>query len=136
MAKKKYVKPMMVSEEFVPNEYVAACEYSTIDMKFDCADATYSLTIRTNDLNGLNLSTGSNGAITINGEVMHGQNGTVWKDGNGNFLFQGAINNDNPAHSGSLNNGEHGANSVPCNLHPTFPHAHHHVSSATVHNHS
>ena len=26
MAKKKYVKPIMVSEEFVPNEYVAACE--------------------------------------------------------------------------------------------------------------
>jgi len=134
MAKKKYVKPMMVSEEFVPNEYVAACEFSTINMKFECADDSYSLTIRTNDLNGLNLSTGSNGAIAINGIVQDGQNGTVWKDGNGKFIFQGPIYNDK--HDNNTRNGENGAHNGPCADHPTFPNAHHHVSSATVHNHS
>ena len=101
MAKKKYVKPMMVSEEFTTENYCSTCGPTNSDygtLYATCAEGgNVMIKIAALD-NGIPSQGQTNGDP--------GKQGRLYKiDNNGNYVFGGPIDDSN--HPASLVNGEY-----------------------------
>lgn len=62
--KKKWIEPQILVQEFVPNEYVAACRESGVVYKFDCNAGIKNHKYAVKDANG--------NVATIAGRYMNG----------------------------------------------------------------
>lgn len=101
MAKKKYVKPMMVSEEFVPNEYVAACAWEEgAELTATCGST--KITIRLDSNQGGNVWQAT--PIDANGNSAGGTQMLYPISGTDNYAFCGSIY---AGHTGSAVSGEY-----------------------------
>lgn len=136
MAKKKYVKPMMVSEEFVPNEYVAACEVQVgtiFDGTLECGE---NVKIRITS-----TSTG-NGTLQGNpvvGDQPQGTYETIYIDQiTGEYVYGGSVEpgHDNYTKPGEWvpKNGYAGTGQKNCDHVLITPAAHHHYKTLTITN--
>lgn len=103
MAKKKYVKPMMVSEEFTTENYCSTCGPTNSDLGTlyaKCAEGDVVIKIAALDPYG-NPSAGQTNGYS-------GAQGGLFKiDNNGNYVFAGPIDDSN--HPDGLVNGEYAA---------------------------
>lgn len=97
MAKKKYVKPMMVSEEFVSDSYCAVCNWTHEDMGTlyaKCEGANVTIAISGYDQYGDPMS--GQGESGIQGQLMRDKNEGEW-------IFAGTLN---PGHNDNNRTGE------------------------------
>lgn len=101
MAKKKYVKPVMVTEEFVPNEYVAACAWEVgTDLSASCSGATITIELVQNQGGDVWTASPANENGTIDSSI--GGQGMLYPIAGqpGTYGFGGAIYS---GHSTSVN---------------------------------
>lgn len=136
MAKKKYVKPMMVSEAFVPNEYVAACEVqegTIFDGTLECG----------NNIK-IQITSTSTGKGTLQGSpVIDGQpqsnKETIYIDQTtGEYVYGGAIvlGHDSNVQPGEWvpKGGACVTGQQHCDHNLITPAAHHHYKTLTITN--
>lgn len=136
MAKKKYVKPMMVSEEFVPNEYVAACEVvvgTIFDGTLECGG---NVKIK---ITSTSTSPGTLQGNPVVGDQPQGTYETIYIDQNtGEYVYGGSVE---PGHDNYTKPGEWvpiGGACVTGQQHCKHvlntPAAHHHYKTLTITN--
>lgn len=143
MAKKKYVKPIMVSEEFVPNEYVAACEVQVgtiFDGTLDCEDENKNPINVKIVITSTNTTSGTLQGTPVGNTGSEGTYETIYIAKNGEYVYGGSVST---GHNNSTKSGEYmaaGGYADPtqgiklCNHVLNSPALHHHYASLTITN--
>lgn len=95
MAKKKYVKPMMVSEAFVPNEYVAACAWEVgTELTATCKGSNVTIKLAMSQGNDVWTATPMN-----NDGTYAGGSEMLYPIGNGEYAYCGSITTGHTTHT-------------------------------------